>query len=420
MYTHNGDMRHQIVTYFFSLLVLVFGMAGCGSEPGTDMTTSEIRLLETPAAIGSMGPNLVAGAGGSAILSWIEPFGDGSALRYSALDGDAWGMPQTVASGDNWFVNWADFPSVVPVSESLWAGHWLVRREAGGYAYDIYAAISADGGATWSEPFTPHSDDTDTEHGFVTIFPNDGGVGMVWLDGRKMVNDVTDDVAASGMTIRSATFGADLSATREVLVDDLICDCCQTDVAITADGPVVVYRDRSVVEIRDIYVSRLVNGEWQEGQAVSDDNWEIPGCPVNGPVIKANGSDVAVAWFTASNERPVVKAAWSADSGQSFSKPIEVSSDQPLGHVGSALLPNGDLVVSWHHRTGGGRAELVLRRVSASGEMGNVHVLQEAADIFAFSVPQLLFVKNELIASWTSKVDDEFYVNSAAIPLGNL
>jgi hypothetical protein len=243
---------------------------------------------------------------------------------------------------------------------------------------------------------------------------------MVWLDGRKMVNDVTDDVAASGMTLRSATFAADLSSTSEVLVDDLTCDCCQTDVAITAEGPVAVYRDRSVAEIRDIFVSRLIDGEWHKGQAVSDDNWEIPGCPVNGPAIKAHGSDVAVAWFTASNERPVVKASWSADSGQSFSKPIEVSSDQPLGHVGSALLPNGDLVVSWHHRTGGGRAELMLRRVSASGEMGNIHVLQEAADIFAFSVPQLLFNNNGLIASWTSKVDDEFYVNSAVIPLGNL
>jgi len=420
MYPHNGDMTQQIVKYLLSPLVLIFALAGCGSDLATDTTASEIRLFDTPAANGSMGPNLVTGAAGSVVLSWLEPAGDGSILRYSVLDDGAWGTPRTVASGENWFVNWADFPSVVPVSDSLWAAHWLVRREAGGYAYDIFAAISADGGTTWSEPFNPHTDGTDTEHGFVTIFPNDDGVGMVWLDGRKMVNEVTDDVAASGMTLRSATFAADLSSTSEVLVDNLTCDCCQTDVAITAEGPVAVYRDRTVKEIRDIYVSRLIDGEWQKGEAVSNDNWEIPGCPVNGPVINASGSDVVIAWFSAGDARPRVQAAWSVDSGKTFSAPIEVSTDQPLGHVGSALLPNGDLVVSWHHNTGGGTAGLNLRRVSASGELGDVYVLQEAADIFAFSVPQLLLHNDDLIASWTSKIDDEYHVSSAAIPLGKL
>ena len=403
-----------------SLLVLSAGLAGCGGEPATETTTTDTRLLETPAAIGSMGPNLVSDSAGSVVLSWIEPIGDSNALRYSALVDGAWGAPRTITSGENWFVNWADFPSVVPVSGSLWAAHWLERREAGGYAYDIYAAISTDGGATWSDPFNPHTDGTDTEHGFVTIFPNDGGVGMIWLDGRKMVNEVTDDVAASGMTLRSATFAADLSGTSDVLVDDLTCDCCQTDVAITAEGPVAVYRDRTVNEIRDIYVSRLVDGKWQDGQAVSDDHWDIPGCPVNGPVIAAIGPDVAIAWFSAGDERPRVQAAWSADSGKSFANAIEVSTDQPLGHVASALLPNGDLVVGWQQNTGDGTANLSLRRVSASGELGAVYVLQEAADIFAFSVPQLLLHNNDLIAAWTIKMDDEYQVNSAAIPLGKL
>lgn len=419
-YPHNGGMKTSTNKHYLCSLILIASLAGCGGGQPPDSINTEVRLLATPSAAGSMGPNLSVGAAGAVVLSWIEPLGDGSALRYSVLNEGAWGAPETVASGDNWFVNWADFPSVVPVSESLWAAHWLVRREAGGYAYDIFAAISNDSGSTWSDPFNPHTDGTDTEHGFVTIFPNDGGVGMLWLDGRKMVNDVTDDVAASGMTLRSATFAADLSSTSEVLVDDLTCDCCQTDIAITANGPVAVYRDRSVKEIRDIYVARLVDGEWQQGQAVSDDNWEIPGCPVNGPVIQANGSDVAVAWFSAGDERPRVQAAWSADSGKTFSQLIEVSTDHPLGHVGSALLPNGDLVVSWHHKTGGGTAELNLRRVSPNGELGNVYVLQEAADIFAFSVPQLLLHNNELIASWTSKIDDGYQVKSAAIPLGIL
>ena len=103
-----------------------------------------------------MAPNLASGPDGTVVLSWIEPEGDGDALLFSIFDDKAWRDSRTVVSGDNWFANWADFPAVVPVSSSRWAAHWLVRREAGGYAYDIYAAISDDAGNSWSEPFTPH------------------------------------------------------------------------------------------------------------------------------------------------------------------------------------------------------------------------------------------------------------------------
>ena len=223
------------------LLSLATLVAGCGYGPGADTDTDETTVLQLAAAAGSMSPNLAAGPDGTTVLSWIEPEGTGHALRYSVFDDHAWSDTRTVVTGDNWFVNWADFPSVVPVSDSDWAAHWLVRREAGGYAYDIHAAFSADGGKSWSQPFLPHTDDTDTEHGFVTIFPDLDGIGMVWLDGRKFVNEYDEnDVAASGMTLRSAVFDLDGIAKNEVLVDDLICDCCQTDVAVTSRGPVAV------------------------------------------------------------------------------------------------------------------------------------------------------------------------------------
>jgi hypothetical protein len=156
-----------------------------------------------------MAPNLSSGhlssgPDGTLILSWIEPEGDEDALRFAVFQDDAWGQSRKVVSGDNWFVNWADFPSVVPISGSQWAAHWLVRREAGGYAYDIHAAFSEDAGNSWSEPFVPHTDGTDTEHGFVTLFPDPDGIGMIWLDGRKYINEYDEnDVAASGMTLRA-------------------------------------------------------------------------------------------------------------------------------------------------------------------------------------------------------------------------
>ena len=351
------------------------------------------------------------------MLSWIDTGEDADTLRFSTWEGESWSEPRTIASGDNWFVNWADFPSVVPLTESIWGAHWLVSQPAGGYAYDVTAALSVDGGKKWSPPFIPHTDGTPTEHGFVTLFPDAGGMGLVWLDGRKMVNEWDEhDVAASGMTLRAATFGTDGLPISESLVDDLICDCCQTDIALTSEGPVVVYRNRTTAEVRDIYVSRREFGAWQSGVPVASDNWEIPACPVNGPVIRAQGPNVAVAWFTAAKDRPVVKVAWSADSARTFSPPIEVDIDRPLGHVGAALMPDGDLVIGWHRGSGQGKASLQLRRVSSSGAMGPVYQLASSGEVFAFSVPQLAPFGSKLVVAWTVEASGELGVKSAIIP----
>jgi hypothetical protein len=394
--------------------VVAVAMAACGGPAAPP----EITSLFVPAAAGAMAPNMVTGPGGDAVISWLEPTATGHALRFSVLSDGEWGARQTVAEADNWFVNWADFPSVVPLSDKTWAAHWLASQPQGGYAYDVVASMSLDGGHTWSEAFTPHTDRTPTEHGFVTLFPDGAGLGMVWLDGRKMVNEYDEnDVVASGMTLRSASFGLDRLPIGEALIDDLTCDCCQTDVALTAEGPAAVYRNRTTGEVRDIYVSRRVFGEWQPGVAVAADDWEIPACPVNGPVIRAKGSNVAVVWFTAANDEPRVKVAWSTDSAKSFSTPVVLDESRPLGHVGAALLDNGDLAVTWHRSAGKGGAALMLGLVTASGEVTNVRQLAEADNVFAFSVPQLAISGDDLVVAWTTEVDDEFGVRSARVPL---
>ena len=411
-------MKNRRIYRTAALLCLASIMAACGNGADSAADHYQTRVLDSPAGHGSLAPNLVTGTDGTVVLSWIEVDGDTATLRFAVFENDIWRDKGTAATGENWFVNWADFPSVVPVAESLWAAHWLVRRAAGGYAYDIHAAFSDDAGNTWSPPFTPHSDGTDTEHGFVTFFPSDGRVGMLWLDGRKMVNEYDEnDIGANGMTLRAATFGADIVPAGEMIVDDLICDCCQTDVAVTSAGPVAVYRNRTVDEIRDIHLTRFVDGEWQAGTAVGDDNWEIPGCPVNGPVIQADGSSIAVAWFSAANAQPKVQVAWSNNAGQSLSDPVTVADGGLLGHVGAAMLPTGDMAVTWLSNAGGGAAELHVRRVSPTGESGPDRVIAEAAGIAAFSVPQVILAGDSLLMAWTDKSTDQSRVRTALVPL---
>jgi hypothetical protein len=353
-------------------------------------------------------------------LSWLEPDGDGHSLRYSVLLGATWSAPIAVARGDNWFVNWADFPSVVPVSGTLWAAHWLVRQPAGGYAYDVHLTLSTDGGQTWSDPVIPHDDGTPTEHGFVTIFPQPSGIGLVWLDGRNMANEMPAEQATQGMTLRSATYSTALAIGDEAVVDGLICDCCQTDVAITDDGPVAVYRNRTADETRDIFTTRLVDGKWQSGHPVADDQWHIGGCPVNGPVIEADGEQVAVAWFTAANEEPKVRLARSRNHGGTFSAPVDVAVTDTYGRVGLAMLDGGDVAVSWLCKLSTDRAQVCLRLVSAENAVGPVLVLSGDQKVSPLSVPQLARSGEYVVAAWTVQDNDRTSVASRRLSIRSL
>jgi len=293
------------------------------------------------------------------------------------------------------------------------AAHWLQMSADKTYAYDVVFVQSADDGQTWFEPIRPHSDGTETEHGFVSMFRLDGRIGLIWLDGRKMVNEVSDDPVTTGMTLRSGFIDDSQIVQQDQLVDELVCDCCQTDIAVASSGPVAVYRDRSTAEIRDIYVTRFTDGQWQPGNPVASDNWEIPGCPVNGPSIIADGDFVAVAWFTGSGGRPVVKLGVSSDSAETFGEPIEVADGRVLGRVGLVHLGKGAVAVSWLQSGADGSNDVMARKYAVDGSPGPVHTVATGAG--SFSVPQIALAGEDLIFVWTETDEFENSVHSARV-----
>lgn len=358
--------------------MLLAGLAACESVPGDSPTLGTVQVLDAPAAEGALYPRLAHTSEG-VLMSWLEPVGDGWSLRMAYLEDDSWTDPVTVAIGaeGEFMVNWADFPSVTPVGDRLVA-HWLVR-DAGRYGYSVRVSQSHDGGASWSQAWTPHDDGLVTEHGFVSTFPtHDGSAGILWLDGRDLARagllvdgePTATDGSVAAMTLRYRSLDTSGGASPDVLVDDWVCDCCQPDVAVASGGPVAVYRDRTKDEIRDIYVTQLRDGVWSEGIAVHDDGWYMAGCPVNGPAISARGDDVAVAWFTAPEGVRQVLVALSRDGGVNFGAPVRVDQGNPLGRADILLLDEGAPVVAWMEESGSG-AELLIRTVSWDGEPGS-------------------------------------------------
>ena len=397
-------------------LIAAVTMTGCGREPASNGSAAGAAASALPplvplavaAAPGSAEPHLSAN-GGEVVLSWIEPEGDGYALKYARLRGDAWDVPAVAARGDHWIVSAADPPAVVPVSARLWVAHWRVEA-AEPYAYDVATAVSADAGVAWSTPRLLNDDGTPTEHGFVSIFPWGDDAGALWLDGRDLAaeND-NDDVdlerlASLATSLRVARLGADGALLEQSVVDERVCDCCSTGAVVGSAGLLIVYRNRSPEEIRDIAVRRRMADAWSEPVMLGPDGWEIEGCPVNGPAIDADGAAAAVAWFTAAGNRPLLRAAFSADAGATFGAAIDVDAAGAIGHAAIAMLRADAAAVAWWRRAAGG-AELGVREVSSSGELGPVRVLATSAESRPESVPQLLRSRDRLLLAWTDAAE---------------
>jgi len=409
-------LRHATPFRPFGLLLLLAAcvVAGCGQRGPA--------LLETPAAPGASLPRLSTDPEGVAWLSWVEPKDSGHALRFARFEESAWGAARTAAEGDDWFVNWADFPSVVHLGEDRLAAHWLRKVEGGPYAYHLLMAVSTDGGAHWSAPVTPHAEASATEHGFASLFALPGGAGAVWLDGRNTAgaghSDAHEDEHGHGHGVMSLRAGGlDWSGDRlpETELDPMTCDCCPTAAGNLPDGVVIVYRDRSPAEIRDIRAATLGPDGWSTPVLVSDDGWEMPACPVNGPVVATHGQRVAAAWFTAAGGAPRVRLAFSMDGGRHWDPPMEIAAGAVLGRV-AIVMPDADsAVVSWLEQPRG-RAEIRFRRVSAGGNAGSAYKLATTVAARSSGFPQMTLAGDRLLFAWTA-VGDPATVRTATAPL---
>jgi hypothetical protein len=373
----------------------LLALVACQTDTKSQVV-GEPEPLSIPAAAGAAQPHLAASER-ALYLSWTEPADSGHALRYSVWNGNEWSPAATVTSGRDWFVNWADFPSLVPVGGTGLVAHWLQRSGPGTYAYDVMMRRSDDGGVTWSQPFRPHTDGTATEHGFVSIFEFQDGAGAVWLDGRQYA-DVPGRPATKEMTVRFAALGSG-GAGADLELDARACDCCQTDAALTSRGPLVVYRDRSPEEIRDIAVTRLVDGAWTQPRLVHADNWKIEGCPVNGPQVGAQGENVVVAWFTAANDSPRVHVAFSGDAGATFGAPVRVDGGDPVGRVDVLLLDEERALVVWLERTAGA-AEVRGRLVTRDGAQSEPKVIAAVKASRAGGFPRMARLGDDVILAW--------------------
>jgi hypothetical protein len=357
-----------------------------------------VQEIASPATGTSLGPQMTTSSRG-ALLSWVEQTGDVATLKFAERTSSGWTPARTVASGNDWFLSYADVPMVVRLSNGTVVANWLKATNPRIEAYDLPIAYSRDDGRSWSTPFLPHHDKTESQHGFASFVEMpDGGVGVVWLDGRDIATST--DFAGGNMSVRFARFDPNWKQTAETEVDAKVCECCPTTAVVTDDGVLTAYRDRDDKEIRDISVSRLENGSWTPAVTVHDDNWEIYACPVNGPMLSARGRDVAIAWFTAKNDQGQAWAAFSSDAGRTWTTPIRLDDGESTGRVDIELLEDGTAVATWVEFANQ-RSQVRLRRIDRSGAKSPAITVGQGEGGRASGFPRVALAGDELVFAWT-------------------
>jgi len=369
-------------------------MNSAPAEPRQDRSALlRIAPIDTPTAQESGQPQLSVSSRG-VLLSWVERSGSEAALKFAERTPSGWTAPRTVAKGTGWFINWADVPSVTRLDDGTLVGHWLQKSGEATYAYDVRLSHSTDDGRTWSPSFTPHTDGTKTEHGFATLFQMPGaGLGLVWLDGRNMKGD---------MSLRFASYTRGWKQTAEISLDARVCECCPTTVAITSEGPIVAYRDRSAEEIRDIYVARMEKGKWTAPKAAHAEGWQVNACPVNGPALSARGRDVALAWFSAKGNKPMSYVALSSDAGRTFGPPVRLDDEASLGRVDVELLPDGSALAAYMEFAEQ-KGQLRVRRVRPDGSKSEASIVAGMAGNRSSGYPRMALHGDEVVFAWTDR-----------------
>ena len=278
----------------------------------------------------------------------------------------------------------------------------------------VRVARSADGGRTFSPAQSIHDASLTGARGWESLAAGrQNAVHAVWLDGRDAERKNADAKAHSGMAHKGQPpqdvyHGILTSDGRrvETVIATGVCFCCKTAVAVDVRGTVyAAWRHIFPNSMRDIAFARSTDGgrHFDPLVRVSEDNWQLNGCPEDGPALAVDESGVIhLAWATLINEGEPQKAVFYATSrdGRTFSPRARVpTSGITPGHPQLVVTPGGGAAIVWDETVEKAH-RISLSLVSSRGVPGPSQVLSGSE--YA-SHPVIARSMSSLIVAWTNR-----------------
>jgi len=389
-----------------SVILLTCFLIGCKKENKIEISDLSLYTQNSEC------PDLILSPQDKLYQTWIEREGDSlDVLKYAIMEKYDWSKPKEIVNGADWFVNWADFPTLAVFAGSelnLMASYLQKNSRGKTYDYDIRLASSNSNGERFRLIDSLHTD-IPGEHGFVSIQPFSYNKNLiVWLDGSTMTNEQSDSSISShehggNMQLMAAFVDINGRITDRTVLDEMTCECCQTDITMTPKGPVVVYRNKAEDHTRDIYMTRYNDGKWSAPKSIHDDNWVIHGCPVNGPAIAAVNNKVAVVWYTESKEKPSIYFSISENAADSFSNPIKLNTKFTDGRLDICWLSKDMLAISYLDKKvmKADHAQIHVSLFDGTGNFMADHVITETSSKRKSGFPVMQNVKDIIYLAYT-------------------
>jgi hypothetical protein len=223
----------------------------------------------------------------------------------------------------------------------------------------------------------------------------------------------------SGLFYASAIAG---KASPERELTKGVCYCCKTAMATGPDGAIyAAWRHVYPGDLRDIAftVSRDRGKSFSTPVRVSEDKWQINGCPDDGPALAVDaGGTVHVVWPTVLGGTQPEGALFYASTrdGRQFTPRLRVQtlgSPRPM-HPQIVVSTTGRIVIAWDETLNGQRVA-AMRELKAGLQprFGEAVTLETSAPAM---YPSLAATQEGLVAVWTTG-GDVSRVQSRRIPL---
>lgn len=370
-------MKKSTLFSFFIISTLFF--TACKEKPTSNIKAnhdSSSAKVELPVALSNPDNRascvfLTADQEGLPYVSWVEIDSLKEKHFYFArFDGEKgkFGTKQIIPIQQNAAIHEEGMPKIaIKGNGDLFALYEIsIPVEGSRFGLgDLRYVQSKDGGKTWSEPRSVDSEDLaqNKSGNFSNISRlKDGEIGIAWLG-----SDPKSKYDAR--PIKFSKTRPDGSMEKSRIVNYQGCQCCRTALASDANGATfIAFRDLLENNIRDISFLRLEpDGTLADpAHSFSNDQWQVEGCPHNGPSIALNGNQINVTWFTNGENHLGVNFASLNPDG----KMLEYHHLSEKGQfVQNSFMPDGTPIIAYNESYR--KSDAVYSRIIVNKITGN-------------------------------------------------
>lgn len=257
---------------------------------------------------------------------------------------------------------------------------WTTKASAGTV---LLSATSTDGGRTFGRSAVVPGSDAAGNRGWegLGVGP-DGRFLSVWLDHRRLANPQQQAMAgehhhgdgAAALPAAAPKDGVAMAQLSQLYLASLdgtlaargitggVCYCCKTAIAAGSGNSLyLAWRHVYPNNMRDIAftVSRDGGKTFSAPVRVSEDKWQLEGCPDDGPSMSVDAQGVVhVVWPSVVTENGgPVKALFHAMTrdGKVFTPRVRIPTQGMANHPQLAIDTKGSLLVTWDESGSGTR-----------------------------------------------------------------